>query len=176
MDANVVAIDVVRHLLVNAGLKFEADLLLQLGKESLGCPTLAQKKVLHAGTVTALAQYLLVAEYLDHTLSYCYGLVRPHKAVQLHGQVRFGGEAAAHAKGEANLGSAANSGERDVVDLRIRAPDGAAGDAYLELARQVEECGIGGEQVSDLNRNGRSIDQLIVGNSGKRAPGDVAHH
>ena len=66
----------------------------------------------------------------------------------------LGGEAAADAEGVADLfvavDLALDGGEGDVVDLRVGAPERAAGDGDLELAREVVELGVGGE------RRGRS--------------------
>ena len=80
-------------------------------------------------------------------------LVGKHEGIEANREMRLVGESAADAQREADLARcAAHGGEADVVDLRIGAPRGAAGDGDLELARQVVELGIAGEQVRDFER------------------------
>ena len=66
MNADVVAEDVVGHLLRHAGIELEAEPRLQLGEEALRRPALAHEEILQPRAVAALAQPLLVAEDLRH--------------------------------------------------------------------------------------------------------------
>ena len=65
------------------------------------------------------------------------------------------------------------SGESNVVDLRIRAPDAAAGDRDLELARQVVEVTVADEQPGGLLDQGRGVANLVCIDACQRAAGDV---
>ena len=66
--------------------------------------------------------------------------------------------------------------EADVVDLWIRAPRGAAGNGYFELARQVIELRVSLEQIRNLLCQRRGVNELIGRDSGQRAAGYIAHH
>ena len=76
------------------------------------------------------------------------GLIGQDEGIEADGEMRLVGEAAADAQRVADLAVVLGGGEADVVDLRIGAPGRAAGGGDLELARQVVELGIGGEQVA----------------------------
>jgi hypothetical protein len=112
---------------------------LQDFEEALRRPALAQEEVLHAGAVAALAQPLLLAEDLDNAAHHGTAWSSLNKCVEFDRQMRVGGKAAAHAHGIADFFAAPDGGQGDVVDLRIGAPDRAAGDGDLELARQIVE-------------------------------------
>src|SRR6185312_16665929 len=71
---------------------------------------------------------------------------------------------------------ALDGGQGDIVDLRVGAPERAAGGGDLELARQVYEFGIAGEAACELLGQRAGIDQLMSVKTGERAAGDVAHH
>ena len=90
----------------------------------------------------------------EHGLDDGVGLVLRDERGDAHAEVRLGGEAAADAQGVADLFPAVDSRliavSADVVDLRVGAPQRAAGDGDFELARQVVELRIGGEPVGDL--------------------------
>ena len=47
---------------------------------------------------------------------------------------------------------AGHGGKANVVDLGISAPDAAPGDRDLELARQIVEIRVAGQQPRDLHR------------------------
>ena len=104
------------------------------------------------------------------------GLIGQHKSIEANAQVRFVGEPAADADRVPNFGSAPRSGQADVVDLRIRAPNRAAGDGNLEFARQIVKVVVPLERVRDCNSKRRSIDDFVVSDASQRAAGDVAHH
>ena len=124
MDPDVVAARVVRRVLGHAGRKREAEPALQLGEEPLARPAVAQEEELQPSLLAALAELVAVAEQLGDRLDHREHLVRPHEGVQPRAEARIGGETAAHAQREAGLAGAgmAERGQRDVVDLRRRAP------------------------------------------------------
>src|SRR5439155_13188283 len=112
------------------------------------------KEVLQAGALAVLSEAVRLAEDLGYALDHGHHLVPAHEGVQAHRKMRFRREPAAHAQGESNLGMPVKrpreSGQSNVVDLRIRAPDAAAGDRDLELARQVVEVTVADEQPGGL--------------------------
>src|SRR5271157_98691 len=65
-------------------------------------------------------------------------------------------------------------GQANIVDLRIRAPYFATGDADFEFARQVVELSIANELPIRLHHQWRSVVEFVGINSGQGAPGDVA--
>ena len=66
--------------------------------------------------------------------------------------------------------------EGDVVDLRVGAPEGAAGDRDFELARQVVELRVRREHVRDFDGERRRVDEFVAVEAGERAAGDVPRH
>ena len=88
--------------------------------------------------------------------------------------MRFIGETAAYAKRVANLAVMFRGSECNVVDLGIGAPGRAPGNGDFEFARQVVELRICGEQMGNLNSQGRGINDLIVGYSGEGATRNVS--
>ena len=99
--------------------------------------------MLHARPVAAFAQSLLIAKEFGDLAHHCGRLVLLHEGVQAYPQVRIGGETAAHAHRESHLAPIAvrahGRGQANVIDLRVGAPDGAAGDRDFEFPRQVVE-------------------------------------
>ena len=95
------------------------------------------------------AQLLGVTKQLCDSPDNRKNLIPADEGVQSRSQIRLGGEPAAHAQPEANLRLPAQDtldrSQADIVDLRIRAPDAAARDGNLELAREVVELGIARE-------------------------------
>ncbi len=63
----------------------------------------------------------------------------------------------------------------NVVDLRIRAPHTAAGDAHLELAREVVELGVADELPVEFGDQRRSVIEFVAVNACQRTANDVAH-
>ena len=139
---------------------------------------MAHEEVLDAGAGAVLAELGLLAEDADDGLDDGEGLVLRDEGGDADGEVGLGGEAAADAEGVADLFDtvdfALDGGEGDVVDLRVGAPLGAAGDGDLELARQVVELGIRGEVVRDLDGERAGVEQFVLVQAGERAAGDVA--
>src|SRR5579863_7062496 len=69
-----------------------------------------------------------------------------------------------------------DGGEADVVYLRMAAPRRATSDRDFEFARQVKELRISGEHLRNLTGERRGVDQLVRGDSCKRAAGYVANY
>ena len=149
---------------------------MEFGQKSLGRPAFFNEEIFHAGALAAFAQTLLVAENFGYAANDSDGLVGKNKSVQPHGDMRLPRESAADAKRVANLAVMLYRGKANVVDLRIAAPRGAAGDRDFELARQVIELRIPGEQLRDLTGQGRGVNQFVAGDSGKWTARDVAHY
>jgi hypothetical protein len=82
----------------------------------------------------------------------------------------IGGEAAAYADGIADFVTAFDCRQGDVVDLWIGAPDGAAGDGDLELARQIVELGVAVDLARDGLGQRRGVDQLVAVEAGQGQP------
>src|SRR5512146_707745 len=139
MNTNVVAQNIVRHLLFDAGSDLEVDTRLKLSKEALCRPAFTQEQVLEAGAVTALTQNILIAEDFSNGTRYRYSLLRQHERIKPNRQVRLVRQAAANAQRKTRLSIAHSRRKRNVVDLGIGAPVRATGSADFEFARQVHE-------------------------------------
>ena len=144
MDADVIAIDVVGRLVVDAGRQPEADPLLQRGEKPERRPALVEEQKLQPRLLPALPQHVAVPEDLRDAADHRQHLAPAHEGVERPGEVRVGGQPAADAHGEPDLpgGGVAHGREADVVDLGIDAPAPAARDRDLVLARQVVEVGV----------------------------------
>jgi len=70
--------------------------------------------------------------------------------------------------------SVADGGDGDVVNFRVAAPDGAAGDGDFELAGEVVELGVAVELAGDGEGERGSVDELVGVEAGDGAAGDVA--
>ncbi len=175
-----VAVDVVGDELggVDRGVEFVTELSLNCFEHRLGGPAVAHEEVLDAGAGAVFAELGLFAEDADDGLDDGVGLGLLDEGRDADGEVGLGGEAAADAEGVADLFGpidlALGCGQRDVVDLRVGAPLGAAGDGDLELAREVVELGVGGELAGDLDGERAGVEQLVLVQAGERAAGDVA--
>lgn len=139
---------------------------------------MAHEEVLDAGAGAVLAKGGLLLEDADDGGDDIEGLVLGDEGGDADGDVRLGGEAAADAEGVADffdaVDGALDGGEGYVVDLWIGAPDGAAGDGDFELAGEVVELRVGGEEVSDLYGEGAGVDEFMTVDAGEGAAGDVA--
>src|SRR5450631_1818273 len=136
-----IAINVIRNRFLYRRIELVAKPPVEVGKKSLGGPSFAKKEMLHARAVAALAQSLLIAKELGDLAHYGGYLVLLHEGVQAHSQVRIGGEATAYTQRESRLAvvpvRSHSRGQPDVIDLRIGAPHGTAGDGDLEFPGQV---------------------------------------
>ncbi len=179
-DTDVVAVDVVGDYVGGGGVGVElvAELGLDGFEHGLGGPAVAHEEVLDTGAGAVFAEGVLLAEGADDGEDDVQSLILPDEGRDADGDVGLGGEAAADAQGVADLfhavDGALDGGEGYVVDLGVGAPEGAAGDGDLELAREVVELGVGGELVGDLDGEGTGVDKLVAVEAGDRAAGDVA--
>ncbi len=81
--------NIFRNPLRRRWIELESNLRLQFVKKALGSPSFAHEQVLHSRSVSALAQYLLIAEDLRHAARHLNRLIRPHERIELHRQVWF---------------------------------------------------------------------------------------
>ena len=92
--------------------------------------------------------------------------------------MRFGRETTAYTQGESGLRTSVESaGDRrqaDVVDLRIGAPDAAAGNRDFELAREIVKFGVARELLRRRERQRRCVADFVSIDASNRASGDVA--
>ncbi len=178
-DADVIAVDVVGDGVFGdgAGIEFVAEFGFDGFEHGLGGPAVAHEEVLDAGAGAVLAEGGLLLEDADHGGDDFEGLVLGDEGGDAYSEVWLGGEAAADAEGVADLidtvDGALDGGEGYVVDLWVGAPDGAAGDGDFELAGEVVELGVGGEEVGDLDGEGAGIDEFVAVDASERASGDV---
>ena len=181
-DADVVAIDVVgNHILVNRrGVEFAAELRFDRFQHGLRGPAVAHEEVLDAGAGAVLAQLGLLLEDAQHGFHYRIGLVLRDEGGDAHSDVRLGRKASTDAQRVTDLFQsidlAPDCGKRNAVDLRIRAPQRAAGDRHLELARQVVELRIRRQSARHFHRQRAGVDQFVAVEPGERTAGDVAQH
>src|SRR5208337_2747388 len=102
--------------------------------------------------------------------------MRKNECIEAKSQMRFVREPSTNAERVAHFAVMFRRGKCNVVDLRVAAPRGAARGANLELAREVIERWIRRQQMSDLDSDGRGVNQFIGGNPGQRASGHIADH
>ena len=178
VDADVVAIRIWWCGLFDAGIEIEAEAGVEFAEETLGCPAVLGEEMFQARAVAIFAQAILVAE------NFCDGsddgddLIVMNESIETNGEMRIGGESAANANGEAYFALAialADGGrETDVVNFRVGAPDGAAGDRDFEFAREIVEIAVGREQMRGFDGERRRVGEFVGSDAGERAAGDVA--
>ena len=180
VNADVVAIDIRGRIFVFGRIELETDALFQFGEEAIGSVPVLKKEILQSRLLAVLAKLVAGTEDLGYAACYWQHLFGPDKRIQSHSKMRLGGKTAADANGESGFCSAETlareGGQADVVDLRIRAPDVAAGDGHFELAGQVVELGVAREMTIELESEGRRIVDFVGIETGKRAAGDSAGH
>ena len=98
-----------------------------------------------------------------------------HPDAEVVGQARPGGEAAADLDREPRPPIAQDAEKGDAVDLRGVALVRAGGDRDLVLARQVGVLAVGEEELRGLGDDAAHVEELVLGQAGERAAGDVAH-
>jgi hypothetical protein len=189
-DSHVVAVDVAGGGIFGdgRGVQLIAELFFDGGEHRLGGPAVLHEEVLDAGAGAVLAEFGLLFEDADDCGDDVEGLVLRDEGGDALGEVGLGGETAADAEGVADLFLAGiesvnsawfvslDGGEADVVNLGEGAPDGASGDGDLELAGEVVELGVGGEEMRDLHGEWAGVQEFLVLNAGERAAGDVADY
>ena len=151
---------------------------LQFGQKAFGGPAVAQEKKLQARAFTVFAQNIGVAEQFRNPFDHGQNLIPAHEGVQARAEIRFGRESSGNAQREADFRLSAdrarNRGQANVIDFRVGAPYGASGDRDLELARQVVELGIAGQQLRRLMYERRCVDDFVGVYAGDGASGHVA--
>src|SRR5260370_29069127 len=70
---------------------------------------------------------------------------------------------------------APDSRETYVIDLRVRAPEGAPGDRYFEFARKVVEIGVAAQPCCNFEREWRSVDKFVGIEPGARTSCYIAN-
>ena len=132
--------------------------------------------MLHTGSFAVFAQALLRPKDFGNSLYDIHRLIDLYESVQALSQIRFGGKTSCNANRETYFLTTAGRRLCNVVDLRVRAPERAACDRYLELSWKIVKVGIARQAACRCQRNWSRIQRFIVCNSGKRATCDVAHH
>ena len=174
-----IAVEVIRNRTFVAGVELVAELLFNGREHRFGGPAVAHEQVLDAGTGAVLTQGFLLTEDLADSM---YGVIRlflGDERVQAHREMRFRRKPSTYAQAVPNLFLAVDGafepGERNVIDFGIAAPDGAARDGNLELARQVVELRICRELVRDLHCKRSGIKKLLAVNPSQWAARDAPH-
>ena len=151
IDADVVAVDVAGNVFIlgRRGDQLVAELAFQGFKVGLRGPAKAQEEIFRAGAHAVFAKDICIAEDLSRGLDDVKGLILTDEGGDAGRKERLGGESAADAQGVADLFLAVDDvldrGQGDVVDLRVVAPERAAGDGDLEFAREVIESSVRAE-------------------------------
>ncbi len=126
MNADVVAINIVRRMLFDRGIELESDALLQFVEKALRRPSVTQEKKLQTRPLAMFAQNVGVAEQFGNALDDGQNLIPANKRIQSRAKIRLGRESARDSQRETDFRLAANSasdrGQANVVDFRIRAP------------------------------------------------------
>ena len=143
------------------------------GAEALDAP-LAQQH-LEPRLLAALAR-AVVAEHGEHRAGQVDHILGRGEGVERDRQERlFAAHRAADQRVEADRAVAPRRREGEVVRLRERAVVGAAGDAEVELARQIAEAAPPDDHLLEAAGQRRGVDQFLAVNAGERAADDVAH-
>src|SRR5579872_151131 len=180
MDADVVAIDVLRRMFFDRRIEFETDSLVEFVQKAFGRPSMLEKEEFETGAFAMLTQGVRFAEQLGNSFYNCENLIRPNESIQPSGEIWFRRQSTGNAQGKPGLARACNSacdrGQANVIDLRVRAPRMASHNRYLEFARQVVEIGIAREKLRYLHDKRRGIHFFVRIYSGDRAAGYVSSH
>ena len=150
-----------------------AEAALELGAHPVGAVVVDHELHPRLHARDAVAEVLLpgVEERAEHGQR----LVGADEDAEVARESRHRGEAAAGGDGEARLAVAQDADERDAVDLGRVAAVRARGDRDLVLARQVRVVGVAVEELGGLLEDRRRVEELVVGEPGERAAGDVAN-
>ena len=175
MNTHVIAVDVVGRDLGHRRLELLAEAPLELRLEPVHRPAMVQEEELETGLLAILSKDIAVTEDLRDALDHREGLPPRHERVEPLGEMRIGGEPAAHPHRKAGQAGVrvAHRRQTDIVDLRVRAPDAAAGDGHLELARQVVELRAAVEHGGGGLDERRGVGNLVGVHARHRAAGDV---
>src|SRR6516164_7461631 len=92
--------------------------------------------------------------------------------------MRIGRKSASNSQGEPNLvallGGSADCSQCKVVDLGIRTPDAAPGNAHLEFARKVVKLRITDKLCVGFEHERRCVIEFVGVDSGERATNNIA--
>ena len=89
VNPNMIAVDIGGGGFLDHRIQFESDTPLELGLETLGGPPVAHEKVLQAGALATLTEYVGVAEDFGHTLYDGSYLIPAYERVQTLAKQRF---------------------------------------------------------------------------------------
>ncbi len=142
MNADVVAKYILRRVLVRCRIESEPQSSLDLIQEALCRPVLSGKEMFQPCSVAALSQTLLIAKDCRNCLCYIYRLRNGDESIEGNGEMWIARKTSSHADGIPNLTAPSYRRERNVIDLRIRAPYRAARCRHLEFARKIVELRI----------------------------------
>ena len=95
MNADMVAIEVIRRLLRDCGIEAEADAALELVLEILGSPALLEEEKFQACALAILTKLFAVAEKFGDAFNNRDYLVPADESIEAQSQVRICGEASA---------------------------------------------------------------------------------
>src|SRR5579864_1351299 len=178
MDTDVISVNIDRRRFFGGRIEPVTEPAIQFLEEAIGRPAELGEEVLHARALAVIAEHVLVAKDFRDGADDRQDLIRLHERVEADGEMGIGGESAAHTQREADFAltpaDTLDCGQADVVNLRIRAPDRAARNRNLELARKIVELGVSREHVGRFEGEPRRIANFVGGNAGDRAAGDVA--
>ena len=173
VDADVVAAVALGEMLPG-GSQRDARSRRQLGAERLRSQLLHQIAQAAGPAVVAVAQ---LVEELGDGAADLDRVLGTDEDVDVGGQARPVGEPAADQQVEPDRAVVEpGRDQRQIVDLRLGAILAAAGDAHLELARQVGVLAVAGEEVADRHRDRVGVDDLMrrrcrrPGSRGRCAP------
>ena len=151
VDANVIAVNIIRSLFIGGRIELESDSLLQFVLEAFCRPSMFQEQKLQSRPFAVFAKVVAVTENLCDALERRQRLVLLHERIQPDRQMRISGQASPDAEREACLPSStdptANRRQTNIVNFRILAPHRATADADLEFTRQVHKFVVADKQA-----------------------------
>src|SRR6266852_451862 len=175
VDADMVAIRIVRRVIGHARRERSVEALLDRGLEARGRPAVLEEQELETSPLAVLPEHVGIAEDLGDRPDHCQRASARNERIEPDAEVRVGREPTTDADGKADLARfrVTDRREADVVDLGIRAPGPAARDGDLELPRKVVEGRVAVHQLRRLQHERRGVEQLVGVQTGDRAAGDV---
>src|SRR5579859_5033966 len=89
MNADVVAIHIVRWIFFNGRVQVESNAILQFIQEALGRPAVTEEQEFQASSLAMLAQYVRIAEQFCDALHDGQHLIPAHKGVKPRSKIRL---------------------------------------------------------------------------------------
>ena len=172
--ADVIAIDIIRDHILSQRRRIElvTNLLFNSRQHGFRRPAVPHEQILDARAGAVFTQLRLLAEDPNHRGDDLEGLILRNKRRNAHRHVRLGRKSAANTQRITDLFPTFDRGQRHVINLGVRAPQRAARNRNLELARQVVKLRIRCQGLRDFNRQRTRIQQLVMVYSRNRAAGD----